>query len=102
MLVNRQHNQIRRIFFQKNETGIHRIFAQSENFGDLDTKLSNLAFGTAFRDESPALKRFSDAGEVLPFGAPTRLDMEHGKFGSGRQCDLQGVHEGDFAGRGKI
>jgi hypothetical protein len=28
--------------------------------------------------------------------------MEHCKFGSGNQCDLQSVRKGDFAGRGKI
>ncbi len=28
--------------------------------------------------------------------------MEHRKFGPGYQRDLQGVHEGDFAGLGKI
>src|ERR1700741_734429 len=84
ILVNRQHDQVRRVLPQKNETRLHRIFAHPENFGDLDTKLANLALGTAFRDEPPALKRFADAREVLPLGAPTRLDMEHGKFGSRR------------------
>ena len=102
MLANRQHDQIRRIFFQKTKTGFHRIFAQPENFCDLYAELPNRALAAAFRDEPPSLERIADAGEVLPFGTGTRLDMEHCKFGSSHQCDLQRVHEGDFAGLGKI
>src|SRR6266480_3842775 len=88
--------------FQKTKTASHRIFARSDNFVDVDAKLPDRALGTALGDEFPSLERVADAGEVLPLNTGTRLDMEHRKFGPGYQCDLQGVHEGDFAGLGKI
>src|SRR4029077_14028587 len=68
VLANRQHDQIRRIFFQKTKTGLHGIFAQPEHFGDLDAELLNRSLRTAFRDELPSLERVADAGEILPLG----------------------------------
>jgi len=47
-------------------------------------------------------ERVADAGEVLPLGTVTCIDMEHRKFGSSHQCDLQSVYQADFAGLGKI
>ncbi len=47
-------------------------FAQPENFGDLDSKLPNCAFGTAFRDEPPSLERVADAGKVLRHASVNR------------------------------
>ena len=102
MLANRQHYQIRGMPFQETKTASHRIFARSDNFVDVDAKLPDRALETALGDEFPSLERVADAGEVLPLNTGTRLDMEHRKFGLGDQRDLQGVHEGDFAGLGKI
>ena len=62
------------------------------------TALLGLTLGMSFHRSSGV----ADAGEVLPLNTGTRLDMEHCKFGLGEQRDLQGVHEGDFAGLAKI
>jgi hypothetical protein len=86
---------------QKTKTASHRIFARSDNFVDVNAKLPDSALGTALGDELPSLEHVAYAGEV-PLNTGTRLDMEHRKFGPSHQRDLQGVHEGDFAGVRKI
>src|SRR5215467_6580142 len=88
--------------FQKTKTGFHRIFARRDNFVNVDTELPDCASRTALWDEPPSLERVADAGEVLPFDTRARLDMEHCEFGSGHECDLQGMREGHFAGLRKI
>ena len=77
------------IFFQKTKARFHQIFAQPENFDDLNAKQPIRALRTALRDKPLSLERVANGGEVLPFGVGTLRDVEHRKFGSSHQCDLR-------------